>query len=110
LIDIPDATFLSKRTLSWADASAKGTRLLCRLQNPALLNDQSSVTSTDMLAASGWVRYNDDVNMDVIPMLQSFISQNNIDNNPAHFVGVRWRQEEDSRNSQGQYVLVRYAM
>jgi hypothetical protein len=106
LIDITAASPLSKRTLSWADAVAKGTRLLCRLENPDLLNDQSSVTSTDMLVRSGWDRYNEEVNSDIMPHLKSFFSQKKIANNPADFVSVRWRQDKASVNSQGQDVPV----
>jgi hypothetical protein len=109
-IDILAASSLSKRQLSWDDAIAKGTRLLCRLQNPALLNDQSSATSTDMLETDGWTRFEDQINEDIFPILDSYFAQEGVENNPDDCHAVRWEHNENSKNSQGQDVPVCYAM
>ena len=109
-IDILAASPLSKRYLGWGDAIAKGNRLLCRLENPDLLNDQSTVTSTDTLATSGWVATNKAVNPDIYPVLNSFFLQEGIENNVGDIVAVRWKHNEASTNSKGELVPVCYTM
>ena len=105
-IDIPVTSSLSKRDLSWVDAIAKGTRLLCRLENPDFLNDQSTVTSTDMLERSGWVSTHAYPDLSVNNDLQSFFDQEGIVNNPTDISHVRWLNDKVSRNSLGQTVPV----
>ena len=109
-INIPVASSLSKRFLSWFDAVAKGSELLCRLENPDLLNDQSTVTSVDTLATSGWVATNKAVDRDIYSVLNSFFLQEGIENNVGDIVAVRWRHNEASRNSKGELVPVCYTM
>jgi hypothetical protein len=87
----------------------KGDRLLCRMQNPALLNDQSTVTSLDMLATSGWTRHIEVVGPEVFLTLESFFLQEGVYSNQDDFQAVRWEHTEISTNSQGQQVPVCYA-
>ena len=109
-IDIPAASSLSKRYFSWYDAVAKGNILLCRLENPDLLNDQRPVTSIDILAINGWVSAVEPVDPNIGIILNPFFNQEGIENNPDDMDAVLWRHDEASMNSNGEHVLVRYAM
>ena len=109
-LDARSIDSLSKRNLPWATAVAKGARFLCRLENPELLNDQSSVTSIDMLTASGWTRDIRDIEADVFDTLNSFFLQEGISNNPDDFHGVCWEHAQSSKNLKGEDVPVCYAM
>ena len=108
-IDIPAASSLSKRQFSWIDALTKGGRLLCRLKNPDFLNDQSTVTD-DVLLASGWSDYLQDIDPQVNSILGPFFVQEGIDQDEDNLIGVRWEHDEESTNSEGQIVPVCYAM
>jgi hypothetical protein len=105
-IDIPVTSSLSKRYLSWLDAIAKGTRLLCRLENPDFLNDQSTVTSADMLTRSGWVKSDNNIDTRLNENLDPFFSHEGIVNNPSDLVCIRWVNSLPSQNSLGQQVTV----
>jgi hypothetical protein len=109
-IDILAASSLSKRQSSWLNAVSKGARLLCRLENPDFLDDQSTVTSNDVLWASGWVEYFQDVDPKISAILAPFFAQEGIVNDEDDVFGARWDHDEVSTNSQGQTVLVCYAM
>ena len=109
-IDIPAASSLSKRYLTWSDAVAKGSTLLCRLENPGLLNDQSPITSIDMLTTSGWVSAVEPVHPDIDEVLDPFFYQEGFQSNLDDMVAILWRHEQTSRNSNGERVPVRYAI
>ena len=109
-IDVPAASYLSKRDLSWDDAVAKGTRLLCRLENPALLDDQSSATSTGMLRTSGWSEYNINVDFNIFLTLDPYFDQEGIAYNEEECVCRSWQHNRESKNSQGEDVPVCYAI
>ena len=105
-IDILAASSLSKRQSSWSGSVTKGASLLCRLENPDFLDDQSTVTSNDVLWESGWVDYNQDVDPEISVNLGPFFVQEGIDHNEDDLMGVRWDHDAESTNSQGQTVPV----
>jgi hypothetical protein len=102
----PVSSPLSKRALKFADAVAKGNRLMCRLGNPALLDDQSTVTSLGILEISGWIRGPEALASIITPTLQPAFNQLGIQNNPNDCAQIRWMQADVSRNAQGQDVPV----
>jgi hypothetical protein len=102
----PASSPLSKRALTFADAVAKGNRFMCRLENPALLDDQSAVTSVDIIETSGWTRVPEDYDATITTSLQPAFDEFGLMNNPIDCAHINWNHAVASRNAQGQDVPV----